>query len=329
MDIPGFYFCLCPDSTLAREHVDGLLKRVNAVGREREIRTFWADEGLDGRFWEALTMQGLTERPRALLVRGAQTLTAEVWKKLSAVLATPRPDILPVFFLESLWEKGQPKLPAHIAKLRCLEFADKQGWVWRSAGLDARALRKHVQQRAAALELRLTPDALDALTPADIRAVIAGNSLGEGSSRLTDIYRLVDQDTWYVAILSDGQSWNPVLDQVYYLQFEGFEDLVFSAKVTRVQKVENEVLAVFLVEDPMGPMIYQRSGRVTLSSELSGLSVLAEALDNQSGQTGVWLFDVPGGTFVPVEVLSNDGNRALIQPQAEGALQVGDRVLIK
>ena len=190
MDIPGFYFCLCPDSTLAREHVDGLLKRVNAVGREREIRTFWADEGLDGRFWEALTMQGLTERPRALLVRGAQTLTAEVWKKLSAVLATPRPDILPVFFLESLWEKGQPKLPAHIAKLRCLEFADKQGWVWRSAGLDARALRKHVQQRAAALELRLTPDALDALcavvTPdaAAVRGVLEQLALASGAGEV-------------------------------------------------------------------------------------------------------------------------------------------------
>ena len=190
MDIPGFYFCLCPDSTLAREHVDGLLKRVNAVGREREIRTFWADEGLDGRFWEALTMQGLTERPRALLVRGAQTLTTEVWKKLSAVLATPRPDILPFFFLESLWEKGQPKLPAHIAKLRCLEFADKQGWVWRSAGLDARALRKHVQQRAAALELRLTPDALDALcavvTPdaAAVRGVLEQLALASGDGEV-------------------------------------------------------------------------------------------------------------------------------------------------
>ena len=190
MDIPGFYFCLCPDRTLAREHVDGLLKRVNAVGREREIRTFWADEGLDGRFWEALTMQGLTERPRALLVRGAQTLTAEVWKKLSAVLATPRPDILPVFFLESLWEKGQPKLPGHIAKLRCLEFADKQGWVWRSAGLDARALRKHVQQRAVALELRLTPDALDALcavvTPdaAAVRGVLEQLALASGDGEV-------------------------------------------------------------------------------------------------------------------------------------------------
>ena len=168
-----------------------------------------------------------------------------------------------------------------------------------------------------------------ALTTADIRAVLAGTPLGEASSRVSDIYRLVDQDAWYVAILTDGQSWNPVLDQEYYLQFEGFEDLVYTAKVTRVQKVDNEVLAVFLVEDPMGPMIYQRSGRVTLSSELSGLSVLSEALADQNGQPGVWLFDVPGGTFVPVEVLSNDGSRALIQPLTDGALQVGDPVLIK
>ena len=178
-------------------------------------------------------------------------------------------------------------------------------------------------------ENALTPDSLEALTPEDIRAVIAGSPLGETSSRQTDIYRLVDQDTWYVAILTDGQSWNPVLDQEYYLQFEGFEDLVYTARVTRVQKIDNDVLAVFLVEDPMGPMIYQRSGRVTLNSELSGLSVLSEALADQNGQAGVWLFDVPGGTFVPVDVLSNDGSRALIQPLAEGALQVGDVLLVK
>ena len=178
-------------------------------------------------------------------------------------------------------------------------------------------------------ENALTPDSLEALTPEDIRAVIAGSPLGETSSRQTDIYRLVDQDTCYVAILTDGQSWNPVLDQEYYLQFEGFEDLVYTARVTRVQKIDNEVLAVFLVEDPMGPMIYQRSGRVTLNSELSGLSVLSEALADQNGQPGVWLFDVPGGTFVPVDVLSNDGSRALIQPLAEGALEVGDVLLVK
>ena len=170
---------------------------------------------------------------------------------------------------------------------------------------------------------------LDTLTPADIRAVMSGSSLGEESSRLTSIYRLVDQDTWYVAILTDGRTWNPVLDQEYYLRFEGFEDLVYTAKVTRVQNIDNEVLAVFMVEDPIGPLIYQRSGRVTLSSELTGLLVVSEALYNQNGQTGVWLYDVPEGTFVPVEVLSNDGTNALIQPLVENALQSGQIVLIK
>lgn len=163
MDIPGFYFCLCPDSALAREHVDGLLERVNSAGQRRKVHTFWADDGLDGSFWEALTMQGLTADSRVLLVRGAQGLPADVWKKLSVALGTPRPDILPIFFLESPWEKGQPKLPAHIAKLRCLEFADRQGWVWRSPGLDARALRAYIQRHAASLKLRLDADALNAL----------------------------------------------------------------------------------------------------------------------------------------------------------------------
>lgn len=163
MDIPGFYFCLCPDSTLAREHADGLIQGMGSAGCEPEVHTFWADEGLDGRFWEKLTMQGLTNRPQVLLVRGAQALPADTWKRLSSGLATPRPGILPIFFLESAWEKGQPKLPAHIAKLRCLEFAGKQKWTWRSPGLEARSLRKHIQERAAALALPLAPDALDAL----------------------------------------------------------------------------------------------------------------------------------------------------------------------
>ena len=94
-------------------------------------------------------------------------------------------------------------------------------------------------------------------------------------------------------------------------------------------KIDGEVLAVFLVEDPIGPLLYQRGGRVTLSSELTGLSVASEALYDQNGQTGVWLYDMPGGTFVPVEVLSDDGTNALIQPLTDGALQVGQTVLVK
>jgi len=79
------------------------------------------------------------------------------------LLASPRGGILPVFFLEGVWEKKQPKLPAHISKLRCLAFADQKGWVWRAPGLDARSLRSHVQNRASGLGLRFEPAALTAL----------------------------------------------------------------------------------------------------------------------------------------------------------------------
>lgn len=178
-------------------------------------------------------------------------------------------------------------------------------------------------------ETELSPETMDTITPEDIRAVLAGNSLSSTGSRTTGIYRLVDQDLWYVAILTDGKSWNPVLDQEYYLQFEGFEDVAYTAKVARVQKINGEVLAVFEIRDPIGPLIYQRSGRVSLSITLQGLSVQVDALYDQNGQLGVWLYDVPGGTFVPVEVLSSDGRYAIIQPLTQDALTNGQKVLIK
>ena len=69
--------------------------------------------------------------------------------------------------------------------------------------------------------------------------------------------------------------------------------------------------------------------KAQFSITLTGLSVRVEALYNENGQMGVWVYDVPGGTFVPVEVLSTDGSIAMIQPMVEGALQLGQTVLIK
>ena len=71
------------------------------------------------------------------------------------------------------------------------------------------------------------------------------------------------------------------------------------------------------------------TGRATLSIELSSIAVHTKALYSQNGQIGIWVYDVPGGTFVPVEVLSTDGDIALIQATVDGVLQPGQRVLIK
>lgn len=167
MESPGFFFCICPDAALLRDYVERELISPLAPGSGApvpDVQTYWADEGLDRRFWDALTLLGMDGRSRVLVVRGAQQLPADVWKKLSSTLGTPRPGVLPIFCLECPWEKGQPKLPAHVAKLKCLAFADSRKWVWRSAGIDGRAIRQYVQKQASAMGLNLKPDALNVLS---------------------------------------------------------------------------------------------------------------------------------------------------------------------
>lgn len=175
----------------------------------------------------------------------------------------------------------------------------------------------------------LNLDTLSSLTASDVRTVLSGGRLSSASAKSTGIYRIVNQEQWYVALVSNADSWYPVVGQEYYLQMEGFEDLSFTASVTSVQKESGTLLAVFEIDDPIGPLIYQRTGKAMLSATISGLSVTSKAIYEQNGQMGVWLYDVPGGTFIPVEVLSDDGSNALIQPLAEGAIDVGQRVLIK
>ncbi|MBQ3270533.1 MAG: hypothetical protein IJH09_11515 [Clostridia bacterium] len=177
----------------------------------------------------------------------------------------------------------------------------------------------------------LTPAGLNALSIADVRTVLGGGNLGTTrQTRNSGIYRIVDQDRWYVAVLSDSGAWTPVVGQdSYFMQLEGFDDLSFTASVYSVQKEGDTMLAVFEVHDPIGPLIYLRRGRAQFSITLTGLSVRVEALYNQNGQMGVWVYDTPGGTFVPVEVLSTDGSIAMIHPLIEGALQLGQTVLIK
>ena len=180
-------------------------------------------------------------------------------------------------------------------------------------------------------EKDLTPATVNSLTIQDIRTVLGGAPLATTqATRQNGICRIVDQDKWYVAVLIEGNNWTPMVGQDnYYMMMEGFDDLTFNAAVTSVQKDSGVTLAVFEVNNPIGPLIYRRTARAQFSITLQGLAVRAEALYNDNGQMGVWVYDVPGGTFVPVEVLSTNGNIAMIQPLVDGSLTLGQTVLIK
>ena len=165
MQRPGFLFCLCPDSALLNVLTEETIQRFFPSPEGMEHLVFWGDEGLPARFWEALTLQGFTPVSRILVVRCAHLLPADVWRQLSKALARPNPQAFPVLCMEGAWEKGRPKLPAHVEKLPCTAFARKQRWWIERAGLDERSLSAFVKQTAAKLGLTFTPDALNRLVP--------------------------------------------------------------------------------------------------------------------------------------------------------------------
>lgn len=180
-------------------------------------------------------------------------------------------------------------------------------------------------------ESDLTPAVINTLTIQDVRAVLSGTPLTATQDiREKGVCRIVDQNNWYVAVLIEGNVWTPMVGQDnYYMMMDGFDDLSYTAAVTSVQKENGVTLAIFQIKDPIGPLIYRRTGRARFSITLQGLAVRTEALSTESGQVGVWVYDVPGGTFVPVEVLSTNGSLTMIQPLSEGALQLGQTILIK
>ncbi len=176
----------------------------------------------------------------------------------------------------------------------------------------------------------LTLEKMSEFTIEKMRKVLMGEKLSETGLRdEVNVARIVNQNNWSLIVLADDGKWNPVNGQTYSFQMVGFEDLLYTGTVKSVQKMGDSVMAQLDITDPIGPLMYQRSGKAAIGANLSGLRVPTKAIIKQNGQTGVLLYDVPGGTFIPVEVLSEDKNEALIMPLVEGVISGGSRVLIK
>lgn len=167
---PAFSFFVCPDPALARSHAEKIFTDVKSASQKTQWKThiFWADEPLDA-FWKIFETDDLLSQPKRILLRHSHLLPADTWKKISLLLSRLRPWIWPAFFLEVPFEKGQPKIPAHIVKLKCWEFAKRHQWIWLHPGLDKRTLPAYLRAsekfRALDFDKTLMADIAEVFSP--------------------------------------------------------------------------------------------------------------------------------------------------------------------
>lgn len=217
--------------------------------------------------------------------------------------------------LNSLYE-DETKRESSISSWRMIETADADGVV--SFYLDG-------------YEQYLAPDNLSNITIDGVKSVLAGQSAGSaGDSRLTtNIYRMVKTDRWYVLLLFSDNTFNPVTGQDFWLQIEGFEDVIYQMTVDSTQKQGNDTLAILSTTDPIGPLLNQRTGNAVISAELNGLYVPENAIMMYNNSTCVNVYDGAEGVYVPVQVISSEGDKVLVSPVMEGTLVPGNHVLVK
>ncbi len=154
--IPGFYFCICPDIFLSKQHIENMLLSFPTSWQTNlEKHTFWPDEVDSNLFWNTLTLQSLTASPKLIFIRQANEILAEQWKKISKTLGTPRSEILPIFFLENAFEKSSPKIPAHLSKLKCYEFAKKKEWFYSDAGITDKNINIYFKKELQKVNLQM------------------------------------------------------------------------------------------------------------------------------------------------------------------------------
>ncbi|MFW5721855.1 MAG: DNA polymerase III subunit delta [Desulfohalobiaceae bacterium] len=172
MSRPGFTLCVCPDPALIRRYIAGQLESSADGPWKRHV--FWADQDPGPEFWDALTLSGLFEGSKAVVLRRAESGTAELWNQLSPVLCRHNPRSWLFICLESPWSRGKPKIPATLSRHKYYTLAEKRQWIWSSPGLTRNTLRSTVTSWAKEHGLEFAPGVLDMacqILPLDMSAL--------------------------------------------------------------------------------------------------------------------------------------------------------------
>ncbi len=190
---PGFSILVCPDSELLRLKIEELLLAFRPAGEDSWQRhVFWGDDDLRADFWEHLTLQGLFARPKAIVLRQAQNIPAARLKALSNALASISDAIWPLICFEVPFEKGKPKLAAHISKPAYYQHALQKNWVIEVPGLDERTLPGFIKKEAPKHGISLKPGQAETM-----------------AARLLPDAALVGSELSRLALTADGQGLLP------------------------------------------------------------------------------------------------------------------------
>ena len=177
-------------------------------------------------------------------------------------------------------------------------------------------------------ESTVNAETYEELTLSQVRSVLAGQQLETDvvSRGRTAVFRTVQPDVWYALLVSSERNWNPVLDQTYKMQLEGFDNPV-DATVISFTRSGGDLLVRMVIDEDVESVLNLRTSRVVVGEFVDGVNVPVSALYVQNNMIGVVVSELGVDTFVPVTVISQDETTAFVRSIYTGSpLQAGKTV---
>ena len=167
-------------------------------------------------------------------------------------------------------------------------------------------------------------------TPAQVRSMLNGQLPATSSlpKSKTTIYRTIMDEPWYVLMLVDDTSWNPVEGAVYALELNQFENTQVEATVISFTRSGGELLVRLRVENNVESVLYMRTGTARLGDNVSTMMVPARAIYRQNDMDGVVVIDGSNRFFVPVQIVFREGNNVYVNSLQQGLLFEGQNIML-
>ncbi len=177
-------------------------------------------------------------------------------------------------------------------------------------------------------EYGLTINNYDQFTPSQVRSMLNGIKPERSTSQKgkTTIYRLIRDGYWYVLMMVQDSSWNPVEGAVYELKLESFRDTTVPATVVSFTRSGGDLVVRLSVRAPVQSILYVRTCQGELGDSIATLMVPQRAIYYQDNMPGVVVVDGQYQTFIPVNILDRRNGNVYISAIQQGVLMEGQTV---
>ncbi len=234
-----FCFIITEDSSLLLQRVQELADEFYAKQKGKASRhVYWGNDGLSADFWQKLTIQNLFPQADFFLIRNAEKLDTETWKKLTEHIGTLRDDAFILIALENAWEKGKPKIPVLISGQKCYCFAEKKSWLIKIAALTEQTKPAYVKKGMQARGLNASSALFEKLVNIlGLNAAGIDNSLDQLAFACEDSEKKEIKEE-YLEILSPASAEVLLFDYLGYIENNNtiklWEKLLLDAKAEDV-----------------------------------------------------------------------------------------------